>query len=217
MTNYYNNVSTLNAFCPLRSDGEGGASHAARIRRVLDHQPPDHRGAMAAVPHTYFCRFLVLDDVIYQGAPYVEEHLQSKYLVFTATVFGDLEPYLRGMWINAAPFAREIWQSCVGFDRVHDEAAFARYLLQCQVNTALFFNGSINKGAIDHPPAEQLKALYVQQEFARFVSDHQGMPARELQQAFQEFVARVRPDDVTGPTWRAGASSLEAAVGGGGS
>ena len=38
------------------------------------------------------------------------------------------------------------------------------------------------------------------------------VPAGELQEAFRRFVARVRPDDMTAPTWRAGASSLEDAV-----
>jgi len=212
MANSYENIYALTAFCPLRPESVGTESPAAVIRNLLNHEPSDHHGAMAKVPNTYFCRLLVLDDVIYQGKPAEYEHLQSNYLVFTATVYGDLEPYLRGMWAAATPFVRAVWQYCVGFDGVHDELTFARYIQQCQVNTDLFFNGSIEPGSSNQSLAEQLKALYVQQEFARFVSDHQGLPAGELQEAFQKFVARVRPDDMSGPTWRAGASSLGDAV-----
>jgi hypothetical protein len=212
MANSYGGVFTLTAFCPLRPESGGLESPAAVIRHVLNHEPSDHRGAMAKVPNTFFCRLLVLDDVIYQGSPAVDEHLQSKYLVFTATVYGDLDPYLRGMWMSAEPFVRKVFQFCVGFEGVKDEASFARYVRQCQVNTDLFFNGSIEPGNTEHPPAEQLKALYVQQEFTRFVSEHQGRPASEIQEAFKKFVARVRPDEVSGPTWRAGAASLDEAV-----
>jgi len=212
MDNRYGNIYALTAFCPLRPESDGTESPTAVIRNVLNHEPSDHHGAMARVPNTFLCRLFVLDDVVYQGKPAVYEHLKSNYLVFTATVYGDLEPYLRGMWINAAPFVREVWRFCIGFDRVHDEITFARYIQQCQIKTNLFFNGSDDPGSSEHSPAEQLKSLYVQQEFARFVGEHQGLSAGEVQEAFQRFVARVRPDDLTGPTWRAGASSLDDAV-----
>jgi hypothetical protein len=45
-----------------------------------------------------------------------------------------------------------------------------------------------------------LKALYLQQAFARFAVTHQGSSPAELRAAFQDFVVRTRPDDVTGPT-----------------
>jgi hypothetical protein len=45
-----------------------------------------------------------------------------------------------------------------------------------------------------------LKALYLQQAFARFAAQHQGDGAAELRSAFAAFVARERPADVTGPT-----------------
>jgi hypothetical protein len=212
MANSYSNVYSLTVFCPLRPGGGGQPSPAARIRHTLDHEPSDHRGAMAGVPNTYFCRMFVLDDVTYQGKPAVCEHLQSSYFVFTAALYGDPEQYLRGLWAHATPFVREVWQFCVGFDRVQDDVAFARYIRQCEVNTNLFFNGSIEPGSTNQSLAEQLKALYVQQEFSKFVLEHQGLPAGEIQEAFRVFLARVRPDDVAGPTWRAGASSLETAV-----
>jgi hypothetical protein len=45
-----------------------------------------------------------------------------------------------------------------------------------------------------------LKALYLQQAFARFVIAHQGAGAAELRAAFADFVARHRPGDIEGPT-----------------
>lgn len=45
-----------------------------------------------------------------------------------------------------------------------------------------------------------LKALYLQQAFARFAAAHQGEAPAELRVAFAAFVAAVRPDDLAGPT-----------------
>ncbi len=53
---------------------------------------------MAKVPNTYLCRFCVLSDVPYQGKPAYLEHLKSDYLVFSSNFYGELEPYLEGMW-----------------------------------------------------------------------------------------------------------------------
>jgi hypothetical protein len=45
-----------------------------------------------------------------------------------------------------------------------------------------------------------LKALYLQQAFARFAADNQGAAPAALRAAFEKFVADVRPNDLDGPT-----------------
>jgi hypothetical protein len=61
-------------------------------------------------------------------------------------------------------------------------------------------------GARPFPPApnstlrDVLKALYLQQAFARFAARSQGHSAAELRSAFAAFVARERPGEVAGPT-----------------
>jgi type VI protein secretion system component VasF len=71
---------------------------------------------------------------------------------------------------------------------------------KCQIKDNLFFNGSTAT-----PLDEQLKSLYLKQEFSRFVYQNQGKNSQELQQAFQAFIARTQPDDLNAPTWIAGA------------
>jgi hypothetical protein len=177
------------------------------IRELLNNTRTDHKSPMACVPNTYLCRFFVFDDVIYQGKPAIEEHLRSKYLVFAAEFHGDLEPYLLGMWRHAQQFVRDTWRYCIGFEQVTDAKTFVRYIKRCQVTTTFFFNGSN-----DEPLAEQLKGLYLKQELSKFAYKHQGLTAEALQTEFRNFVKLVRPFDLAGPTWRAGASSLEDAV-----
>ena len=86
------------------------------------------------------------------------------------------------------------------FDCVKNADDFVAYIKRCQVNNALFFNGSTGQ-----PLEEQLKNLYLKQEFSRFAYEHQGKNPQELQCAFQAFIARTQPDNMNAPTWVTGA------------
>jgi hypothetical protein len=198
--------------CPLASETGLDQSPEAFLRDLLNDLPQHEQSPMAAVPNTYLCRFFVLNDVVYQGKPAELDHLKSKYLAFVAEIHApeesDVDEYLRQMWTTAGngSFVPKVWRHCLGFEAVKDADQFAQYLRRCQIKTTLYFNGST-----DEPLAEQLKALYLKQEFTRFVYEHQGLPAAALQDAFRAFVGRVRPSAAT-PTWRPGASSLATAV-----
>jgi hypothetical protein len=205
MPNRRGNAYALTTLCPLVGGSKDDQSAAALVRAYLRRVHLDHASPMAKVPNTYLCRFFVLDDVIYQGHPARLDRLKSRYLVFVAEIHGELEPYLRGMWENAQGFVRGVWQYCVGFASQADDAdGFVRYIKRCQVETTFYFNGST-----DESLEAQLKSLYLKQEFSKFAFANQGKSPAELQQAFTEFIVRVAPSDPKGPTWAAGASSLD--------
>jgi len=197
----------LTTLCPLEGDSEDDQSYAAIVKGLLRTLPLDENSPFAQVPNTYLCRLFVLDDVFFEGHPAAEDHLKSKYLVFLAELHGDLDTYLRGLWSHGESSVRSIWRYCIGFDAVRDAKTFVRYIKKCQVETTFYFNGSN-----DLPLAEQLKALYLKQELAKFAHAHQGKDAVTLQRAFREFVARVEPSNLASPSWRHGASSLKDAV-----
>jgi len=162
---------------------------------------------MAKVPNTYLCRFWVLSDVPYQGKPAFRERLKSDYLVFSSNFHGELEEYLKGMWVALEEGIRAILWHCVAGESVSDEKSFIAYIKQCQITTTFFFNGST-----DEPLAQQLKNLYLKQEFSKFAFENQGKSAKDLQSSFWEFVDRTKPEDVNGPTWAAGAYHLDRVV-----
>lgn len=220
MPNLSGNAYGLTTLCPIINRPSIETSYAVILRGLLDALPIGSKSPMAAIPETYLCRLFGLDNVVFQGldmAPLIpnpvsaqHDRLRSAYLVFTSNFHGpDLDPYLWSMWDAARDTITKLWRYCVGFEQVHDAQTFARYIRRCQVETTFYFNGSN-----DEPLAEQLKGLYLKQELAKFAFDHQDASPEELQAAFFEFVERTRPDDVSGPTWRAGAMTLEeAAVG----
>jgi hypothetical protein len=218
MPNRSGNAYALTLLCPIKQgspketpEGMDDQTYAALIRFQLQQLRVNEQSPMVRVPNTYFSRLWVLDDVPYQGNPAVLEHLKSKYLVFSANFHGDLDEYLRGMWDGVEAEIREILQYCVGFDegedRVTNADTFIAYVKKCQVTTTFFFNGSS-----DESLEEQLKSLYLKQEFSRFAFEHQGMSAASLQAAFNDFVARTEPRNLARPTWKAGAYSLSSVV-----
>ena len=193
------NAYGLTLLCPIKNGSKGDQSFAALLRNYLESLAVDGESPMAKVPNTYFARFYVLNDVFYQGHPIDAEHLKSKYLVFSSNFHGDRDTYVKGMWEANEAAVKEIWQYCVAFDDVHTAEDFVNYVKKCQVDNALFFNGST-----DDSLAEQLKALYLKQEFTRFAYENQGLCAEELRKNFEDFVQRTQPSNLDGPSWSPG-------------
>jgi hypothetical protein len=200
----------LTTLCPIKLGTENNYSFASLTRRSLQ-DLQQHRcnelSPMAQVPNTYLCRFFVLDDVSYQGKPARLDRLKSPYLVFVAEIHGDLETYLQGLWDRARDLVNNVWKYGVGFQEVDTAERFIRYIKACQVETTLYFNGST-----DDPLAEQLKSLYLMQEFSRFAYASANKKSEELQSAFQAFVRRTQPSNLAGPTWRPGTSDVTNSV-----
>ncbi len=120
-------------------------------------------------------------------------------MVFASNFYGDLDTYLRGMWQAAQQEVKDIWKFCVGFSNVNDADSFIDYIKKCQVKTTLYFNGST-----DDPLREQLKSLYLKQEFTHFAHENQRLSAEELQKKFEDFVQRTKPSNLDGPSWSPG-------------
>lgn len=227
MGNVNGKAYALTCLSPIRKGHDGGTAYSDKVRHRLQNWGLLEHSPMAKVPQTYLCRFFVLDDVYYESLPGTEfggtffdflsifsdrfrrkalpkeDHLKSKYIVFSCNLHGDQDEYLRNMWHAISDDIRQIWGFCYGFDQVHDADTFAAYIRKCQLTASLFFVGSN-----DDPLPEQLKALYLKQEFSRFAEEHQGRPAAELQQAYQAFIQRVEPLNLTGPAWKPGQAGL---------
>lgn len=202
-------------------------AYADMVRDRLQKWNFEPNSPMAHVPQTYLCRFFVLDDVYTESLPSgcapdpftdflpvvpdsvrrntvpKEDHLKSRYLVFSCNFHGgadaDLDGFLTGMWEAINERISEIWGFCYGFDAVHDAPSFIAYMKRCQLKVSLFFNGSN-----DDPLPEQLKALYLKQEFVRFATDNQGKDAVQIRANLREFFQRTVPGDTVAPTWPAG-------------
>ncbi len=204
MPNTSGNSYALTTFCPIRNGHHGEIPNYALTRKKLQELPDNEGSPMARVDNTYLARFYILDDAIFNSYPSDLDKLQSKYLVFTSNFHGDLDTYLTGMWNSISADIQQIWADCVGFDTVNSAQSFIEYIKKCQLYTTFFFNGST-----DESLQEQLKSLFLKQEFSKFVFAHQGVPAKQLLSDFKEFIAWSKPKVLSAPTWKAGACSLD--------
>jgi hypothetical protein len=226
--NVSGNAYALTVLSPIR-DGytQDEIAYADLVRDRLGGWNTEENSPMVRVPQTYLCRFFVLDDVYTESLPGAdlrnlfadlltivsnnarrkamphEDHLKSRYLVFSCNFHcgpsGSPDAYLRGMWQAIDLRIKEIWGYCYGFDKVHDADSFVDYMKKCQRTAALFFVGSD-----DDPLDEQLKALYLKQEFAKFAVANQGLATATLRANFLAFMQRTAPDNLAQPTWLAG-------------
>jgi len=202
MGNRFGNAYGLTVLVPIKQGTANNRSFDKIIRDQLQRWPKHSGSPFALVPNTYLARAFLLQDVFYQGAPAVEEHLKNKYLVVTSNFFGDLDEYLHGMWEAISDALKTVLKHCYGFDQVVSAADFVLYIKKCKINNSLFFNGSN-----DRPLPEQLKALYVKQAFIHFayLSQHfryQGESgAINLQKSFKRFVALIDIHNLKGNSW----------------
>ena len=229
MGNVSGNAYALITLSPIKEGLVAGQeiAFADAVRDRLQSWNEEPNSPMAEVPQTYLCRYFVLDDVYTQSLqggsvldtitdllPVLpgflrraalpgEDRLQSRYLVFSSNFYAgpnaDLDGYLRNMWNAISADIKKVWEFCYGFENVNSAEAFIVYMKKCQLETTLFFVGSN-----DDPLPEQLKALYLKQEFARFAVVNQGLPAADLRKNYSDFIQRVAPESLDGPTWEAG-------------
>lgn len=228
-SNISGSAYALTILSPIRDgvvDGEEIA-FADKVRDTLQNWNLRGNSPMTRVPQTYLCRYFVLDDVYTESLPGGsaldtlndwlpvvpdairrwamphQDHLKSRYLVFSCNFHGgpkgDVDGYLHGMWNAISHDIQTVWGHCYGFDQVHDAASFATYMKKCQLPASLFFVGSN-----DDPLPEQLKALYLKQEFSRFAVDNQGLDPATVRANYLAFSQRVAPTELAGPTWEPG-------------
>jgi hypothetical protein len=189
MPNQNGSVYGLTILSPIIDDENATPSHDLQIRNYLATLPTGEESPFALAPGTHLARLVVMDDVIFVGAPAIEEHLQSKYLIFESNLDGDLDSYLRGLASTAAQHLDAIWSHCVGYPGAANPQAFVDYMKACQIETTFFF-AAVN----DKTVPETLRALQTQRAVADFIASHQGTEPARLQAEFAEFVNRLKSE-----------------------
>jgi hypothetical protein len=194
MPNQNGSVYGLTILSPIINDEKASPSHDLQIRAYLATLPTGEASPFALAPGTHLGRLVVMDDVIYVGAPAIEEHLQSKYLVFESNCDGDLESYLTGLAAAAGKHLDAIWSHCVGYPGTANPEAFVDYMKACQIETTFFF-AAVN----DKSVPETLRALQTQRAVADFIAGHQRIEPARLQAEFAEFVITLESQPLPKP------------------
>jgi len=194
MSNQNGSVYGLTFLFPILNDAAASPSHDLQIRNYLSKLDTGAGSPFAIAPGTHLARLAVMDDVIFVGSPAIEEHLQSKYLVFETNCDSDLEPYLRGLVGSIATHIDAIWQHCTGYPGTADFSKLLAYMKACQIPTSFFFAAVNNKTV-----PQTLVALQTQQAVAQFIASHQGMEPVQLQREFLDFIQWLRSQPPPAP------------------
>src|SRR5580704_4109196 len=115
MANQSGQIYGLTILSPILESVSIDICHATALRWYLASLPRDHTSPFARVSSTHFARLVVMDDVVFVGAPAREEHLKSKYLVFESNFDGDLDTYLRRMAQDIPTEVDAVWRHCIGY------------------------------------------------------------------------------------------------------
>lgn len=160
--------------------------HETGLARYLDELPSGDQSPLAAVAGTHLARWVVLDDVIYEGTGQGEpEHLKHARLLFTSNFDGDCDRYFERLRVGLGDSADAIWEHCIGYPGRDDPRAFAGYLSHHQIDSSLFF-----AAYGDRTVTQVKRSLALRTQVIEFALRAQGLSADELKQAFtREFGA----------------------------
>lgn len=194
MANISGQAYGLTILSPIIDDVDRTPSHAAAIREVLSSFDSGGNSPLAKVTTTHLARFAVMDDVFFQGAPAHEDHLKSKYLLFTSNFDGSLDDYLDLLAATIPDEIDAIWSHCVGFPGAARGERFRDYMKKCQIDNGIFF-GDYGESTVD----EVMIALHTQRRFVDFMIANQGVSPSDLQNAFRGFMSGLTTDEIPRP------------------
>lgn len=112
--------------------------HAAELTAHLDALPEGPASPLARVPGTHLGRWVVIDDVKFQGhGQRHRDRLSASRLLFTSNFDGDLDRYLEALQTALGEDADAVWSHCRGYPGRGPR--FAPWMKAHQLEAALFF------------------------------------------------------------------------------
>jgi hypothetical protein len=172
--NHSGQAYSLTVLTPIL-DGRSSA-----LAAHLDALGPQHASPLARVAGTHFARWVIVDDVVYQGGRQRRDSLKAPRLLFTSNFDGALDAYLDALRTGMGEDADAVWGHCAGYPGRTDAAAFAAWMRAHQVESALFF------GAYgDLTVAQVLANLDARTRMIEFAMAAQGLPPTELKARFE--------------------------------
>jgi hypothetical protein len=156
------------------------------------HEQPlaEHLGALgdgdasplARVPGTHIARWVIIDEVKYQGAGQRRhDKLSAPRLLFSSNFDGDLDAYLEGLRTGMAAEADAIWGHCRDYRGHGDAGAFRDYMRSHQLEAALFF-----AAYGEQTVADVRRNVALRRQLIDFALEAQQLDAGDLKARFEE-------------------------------
>jgi hypothetical protein len=195
VSNYYDKFYGYTGLFPILEEDHLDCSHTQQLRTLLANLPNARGSLFSRTGLVHGARFFILDDVVYNGHPTHEEHLQYNYLALSLTFDGELSALAERIAANAAEEWGEVFRHCYGFPATKLTSANVLQLLQQgQITTSFLYVDA--RG----PLIQTLRALALQREVGFMLEQGQLLDTagkRKLVQALKQRYAAM-PDPVPG-------------------
>jgi hypothetical protein len=155
--------------------------HAGQVREHLESLEEGDASPLARAPGTHIARWVVIDDVIYQGAGQRKRDKLTPRLLFSSNFDGEVGAYLEGLRTGMAAEADAIWGHCRAYPGHADGPAFAAWMRTHMLEAALFF-AAYGGMTVEHVQAN----LARRRALLGLVLESQDLPPADLKARFME-------------------------------
>ena len=151
------------------------------LRTVLAKLGVGPDSPLAKANRTHFARWVILPQLVYQGAPQKSDALRSQYLLFTACCDGPRQTYPEHLRETMGAEADEIWGHCVAYPGAADAAKFRAYFEHNSLD-AQFFVAAYPGKTVD----QVRSALALRNRLIAFATSSQGLDAAAFAAAYRQ-------------------------------
>lgn len=156
-------------------------ARASALATLLDGLPTGADSPLARVPGTHFARWVVLDQLLYQGPPQRRDDWSAPRLLFTTNFDGPLDRYVDALRTGLGDDGDRIFGHCAGYPGRADAARWSAWLLGHHAPSALFF------AAYGDQTVHEVQAnLELRARLIAFALEAQGLAPERLQARFAE-------------------------------
>jgi len=174
MSNTYGNFYGYTGVFPIINDKKRNTSHARSLRSLLSDMDNGGGSLFSRTGLIHGARLFVLDDVVYNGHPSKEEHLEYEYLVFSLTFDGELDEMAQRLSEYGGNDFESVFQHCYGFDAGNMSSEFMLKFLQTgQITTSFLYVEA------DGDLQETMRALLAKRYIAQMLEKAQFLTTEE--------------------------------------
>lgn len=193
MGNRYDNFYGYTGLFPVRKSTGDGSSPLRDLRRVLEQLPFGKDSLLSRTGLVHGARMFVIEDVVYNGHPAREEHLEHAYLVLSVTFDGELEQLVKRIFETGGNEWASVFENTVAFPDQASYDSLLKHIKACQLTTTFLYVDA----AADLP--KTLKALHAQKLIFDMVKANQGLSTGQRRVQIKQTLESINKLESTVP------------------
>jgi hypothetical protein len=180
MANTAGQAYALSVLCPVEPQ------RLDALEEALAALPLGEASPLARVGTTHFARWVVIDQLVYEGDGQKPDTLAHPYLLFTSNFDGGVDDYLLDLCRASLADLHAVWRHCIGCPERRAAKPLAGYLRRHSVDTTMFY-AAYPKATV----ADVRRSVLLRQRFSEFAVRSQRLEPNALMRAFHRNFGRA--------------------------